>query len=339
MPSSDHICQLRNLKRFGDAEAANAAAPETHAALLEAIMIAGRSSQPARRRWRHRWNRRPMLLAAALAAIAPALVIVTPGLLSGGGSATQPQSAQAEILHRITAALTDRPGTIVLQIARVHLIPGGFTQRRVTFRYESLTETSANGKEQRTLTSGYGQRPGFQEATDGQLIELYDPSRNTIYVTTPHAWQALVVRNLPHGVRGNSATITFSSPVPTRLSVPEQELRAHLYRLDGRATIDGRPVLRLTPVSRTVAGSRNVVVTFPTIYVSPRTYYPVREVLPAPRHARVSVAEITTWIRYAVLPGTAANRRLISLSALHPQARIVRGARGYVAAQQRATRG
>ncbi len=63
--------------------------------------------------------------------------------------------------------------------------------------------------------------------------------------------------------------------------------------------------------------------TFPTVYVSPSSYYPIREVTLAPAGAKVHVVGVINWLRYKVLPATAVNQRLVSLTARHPGARTV----------------
>jgi len=337
MPNPNQIEGLRELKPIEDAQAASSASASAHAELVEAI-IASPRAEAISVRPRRRWDRRPLLLAASLAAIAAVLVITVPGLLTGSGSATLPESAQAAILHRIAAALAHRPGTIVVQVEKVHLIPGGgLTRRNVTLTDESITETSSSGRQERTLMTDSGQRRGFVVATNRNLMEIYDPTRATIYATTVRAWLAVILGHLPKGVRPNS-TAVGDSPTPGRTSIPEQQLRQGIYRLGGRTTIDGRPALKLIPIPQRQPGSQGTEL-LPAVYVSPSNYHPIREVLRTPSEAGgYGPAMVTNWTRYSVLPATRANERLVLLGALHPHTRVVRGALSYIAAQRRANK-
>jgi hypothetical protein len=331
MPETELIVLLRELQPIEDRAAAETASADTHANLFAAIIAESYGAdQPTVRHSVRRSGHRPLVLAGALAALVAVLLIAAPGLLSDGDPATQPQSAQAAILRRIAATLAHRPGTVVVQVERLHLIPGGFTRQNLTFTYRSVIETSSGGQEERGLTSTSEQRAGFQMAGHGKLIEIYDPGRATIYITTLRAWQALTLGHLPDRKRASTATTSDPTPVPGRASIPEQELRQHLYRIGGNTRIDGRRVLKLVPVQ----AARGELL--PTIYVSPRSYYPVREITPAPPHARVRIAEVTNWLSYEVLPADRQSQSLVSLTAQHPHSKIVRGAQAYIEAQQRA---
>jgi hypothetical protein len=278
-------------------------------------------------------NRQPLLLATALATIVAVLLILTPGLLSGGDSATQPQSAQAAILHRIAAALTRKPGTIVIQDQNFTvwstigapdkpLLSGGGT---------TITETSANGAEE-VVFSAPRFAPGFQAVSAGDARQLYDPTTKKIYETTLQALKRLVLKRYGPD-SGYQDAISFDPAItPGRTSVFEQELRRGLYKLDGHVTINGRQGLKLAPAHGTVVimdpktGAHQVL---GTVYVTPYGYAPIKEVLSLHHHR----TGVTNWSLYKVLPDTKANHQLVSLTARHPHARIVHGAAAYINAE------
>lgn len=336
MPHADLIT-LRELRPIDDNSAAAAISSETHAELLAAVVASSLLETPRRPRT-VRLNRQRLLLVAALATIVAVLLIVTPGLLSGGNSATQPQSAQAAILDRIAAALTRKPGTIVIQdedfkvwstIGAPHkpLHSGGGT---------TITETSANGAEELVFSATTG-APGFQAVSAGDARQLYDPATKTIYATTLRALKRLVLQRDGPGT-STSDTISFDPAItPGRTSVFEQELRRGLYKLDGQVTIDGRRGLKLAPSHGTVVimdPKTGAHQSLGTVYVTPNGYAPIREVLSL-RHHRTGV---TNWSLYEVLPDTKVNHRLVSLTARHPHARIVHGAAAYVNAETQESR-
>jgi hypothetical protein len=118
----------------------------------------------------------------------------------------------------------------------------------------------------RSPTSNTVTRPGYQEVTAGNTIELYDPANNTIYTTTLQAEQRAII--------------------------------AHIRSTAAPGTYD--PVEQIT-----------------------------RTTLPG-----TTIMVVARWQRYQVLDATPANRRVLSLRALHPSARMVDDARAYVNASQ-----
>ncbi len=349
---------LQQLRAVDDAAAARLASPETHTLLLKAIVAddaeaAGSRTAADRARPRPRRKlgglpRRPLIFGTALTAIAAGLVVLLAGLFSGGG-ATDAPSARAEILHGITAALGHRPGTIVIQQIRLASTVR-FTQDKKrpastsVITTTTVTETSVKGDEQRVLSTTSFQGRGHQQVIAGNSLEFYDSSDDTIYTTTQQALQAATIRRMkrtaPKGSAVGIASVTFTGiggdDAPGRISVFEQQLRQHLYRLDGQTTIDGHPALRLVPSHRAVVlmnpdtGAHQLL---GTVYLAPKTYYPIKEVTNTSNLVPgISDSLVEDWSEYRVLPATTANQRLVSLTALHPHARVVHSADAYLQA-------
>ena len=232
---------------------------------------------------------------------------------------------------------------------------GGFTDKQpVRTAVTSVTETSADGTPLRSLISSSTMRPGFQDLSFGNTIELYDPTTDTIYETTDQALQRAVVaqvqRNAPPGTHVSSGKgtgrvqyaqriVTYPSFAPGSISIPEQQLRAGLYRLGRRTTIDGRPAIELVPTHATVRFGVHSAIreTIDPVYVSPRTFDPIEEVIRFAGGGQKTWT-VMRWPTYRVLPATTANLRRLSLTALHPHARVVRSASGYLQANNAGTR-
>jgi hypothetical protein len=347
MPESDHAQLMRALPEVDDAAAAAMASPETHAELLQGILAAGYPDAERGGR-RHRsapsWSRRPVLLATALAAIVAVLLIVTPGLLSGGSSATQPQSAQAQILHRIAAALARKPGTILIQklTLRSSSTARGTTNQAPLNTLTTITETPANISNQQVFFSS-SLAPGYQQANGPDTMELYDPATSTIYATTQADW----LRDTDGQAQGATTTgaelnaglmyVAASGEAGAHTNIFEEQLQRHLFKIAGRTTVDGRTALKLVRsrgafiMMNPDSGAFQDV---STVYVSPRSYALIREV--ATTTGGVTV--IANWSLYKALADTAANARMLSLRARHPQARVVHGAAAFVAAENQPTK-
>lgn len=239
-----------------------------------------------------------------------------------------------------------KTGTIVVQkiVLSGTTIQNGQENRPRPFAISEITETSVDGTAQREFTSNSFSRPGFEQVVSGQSIQLYDPLDHTIFETTEAAEQRAVDEEMglsePNRTRSSTASsVQYArfSFVPGLRSVFEQQVLAHQYRVAGRQTIDGRPVLKLVPVrvdqllpAHHRPGS---YASLGTAYVSPRTYDPIEQVIRTKLPGVVSTATVR-WRLYRVLPATSANQRLLSLTALHPQARIVENARAFLRATQ-----
>ena len=368
-----HEPDLSNLKPVNDIEASHYIAAETHTWLSDSITNEPTNEQraahgngfPSPRRgprplesWRGGYWRgapRRVMLATVLAATVVALIVLLPGLLTNDGSVTQPAAAQAQILHRISTALSRRPATILIQRMRTQFLSSqpGEAPKSTFGPVTSLIidEASRDGSVQRSFSTSSETRPGFEQLSAGNSLQTYDPLNNTIYETTVAAWKAAVVHsfkfpplsNGPHS--GSSSTFySYSSPDstgPGQLSVFEQQLRQHLYRLGKETTVDGRPALTLVPVQSSIkvssTGSGSAREYLGTVYVSPTTYYPIKEVTPVPPAGsplgtgpRTVTTIVDDWSEYTILTVNQTNVALVSLTARHPHAQIVHGATGYL---------
>lgn len=246
-------------------------------------------------------------------------------------------------------------GTIVAQriTFTAMTIQNTRTEHPAPFVVTSIAETSADGTLQRSYTSNSFTRPGYQEVMVGSTLQLYDPADNTIYVTTQQAQQRAIIaqvrRTAPKGAHISVGTASLSSEsyspsppasVPARTSVFERLLRSGQYRLAGRTTIDGRAALKLVQTRTTVlplAPQHGRLQSLATVYVAPRSYDPIEEIVRSTLPG-LTTSVVSRWQSYRVLPATAANQRLLSLTARHPSARVVRNARAYLLASQSETR-
>jgi hypothetical protein len=234
-------------------------------------------------------------------------------------------------------------GTIVVEVTRMAFATNPTANGDAAPSATQVTTTRSITYRQTSFTEDSLMRPGYQQDQTGDSLELYDPSDNTIYVTTQHAWVAAVTRqfekNQPKGTETSSGTgvsFTYSpSYTPGRMSVYEQQLHAHRYKLAGHARIDGRVALKLAPARRAVPLSAHsgAHVVLGTVYVEPGTYDPIEEITHTTFGPGLgSTTLVETWLVYKVLPATAANLKLVSLTARHPSARVVHSATGYLAA-------
>src|SRR5579875_241532 len=84
-----------------------------------------------------------------------------------------------------------RTGTIVVQQITMSFITTthGRTSHPRSLSNTTINETSADGGEQRSLTSSSFTRPGFEQVIAGNTIEVYDPVDNTVYATTERGEQ------------------------------------------------------------------------------------------------------------------------------------------------------
>jgi hypothetical protein len=257
--------------------------------------------------------------------------------------------AAAAVLVLALLVHGSRKGTIVVQrIAfSATTVQNGKSNRPAPFSIVEITETSADGTDERDLTSNTFGRAGFQQVVAGQTIELYDPIDNTIFVTTAageqRAFDQQATLNTPTGSHTTTtvrlrAVRSFASG---RRSVYEQQLAAGQLTVAGRVSIDGRPALKLVqsratrlPVLNNNSGAYK---SLGTMYVTPQTYDPIEEIIRS-NLPGITETVLDRWQTYRVLPATTANRRLISLTALHPHARIIHSATGYFRASQSDTR-
>jgi hypothetical protein len=324
----------------------------------------------ARRRQRPGYRRihRSMIMSALLAGGIVAGLLLLAGALSGQGP-TIAVPAQAAVLRGALDALDAGPGTILVESYDT-LWPAMGGQPPFEQHQEVIYETPAGSGAQNFLTS-YG--PNTTETvTMNGVTEDYDPSDNTIYTavdinqcgcnitpgSTPGtyivrlvkirgakpgtvAWeqnehppqpltitapQAQALRDgsamLNAGIRPDGAPtrlqIVAAYRVPSETDSIRTQLQEHKLKLNGTMTIDGRDAIALS----TADGSAKY-------YVEPGTYYPIRTMLQNPGGGLLT----TTFSQYQVLPDTAANQTLLSLTARHPGARIDTSHADYVAAE------
>jgi hypothetical protein len=213
----------------------------------------------------------------------------------------------------------------------------------------TITETSAAGTEQRSFTSSSFTRPGFQQVAAGKTLQLYDPVDNTVYVTTEQAQQRATVEQMkasaPKGATVNvgvgklqAVSANGVSYAPGGTSVYEQWLHDGSYKLVGRTTIDGAVALKLiqsNPTRLPVPSPSGRFASTTIVYVTPGSYDPI-ETVNRTKLPGVLAISATRWHTYRVLPATAANKRLLSLTARHPQARVVHNAMAFLRATQSA---
>jgi len=132
------------------------------------------------------------------------------------------------------------------------------------------------------------------ESISGTTVQWWDPRTNTIHQETAP---------------------TPGMPFDNALVDARAALRDGRAQVVGTATLDGRPVYKIEFLPKDgSAGSRDLVA-----YVDQNTYRPLMLDDPQ-RNGRVIHLRVTA---FEYLPATDANMRLLSLTALHPDARVV----------------
>lgn len=116
--------------------------------------------------------------------------------------------------------------------------------------------------------------------------------------------------------------ITAAYRVPSDTSAIQARLQHHQLTVDGLTTIDGRPALKLVSPADS---SQDLSTQY---YVDPQTYAPIKNVFRSGGDL-----SIITFHRYEVLPDTPRNRKLLSLTARHPTARVDNSHADYVKAE------
>ncbi len=275
---------------------------------------------------------------AAVVAAAAVMVI----LLSPFGSASERLNVQQTrmILRGAAAGLAVSPGAVLHTTAvGEELVDGDRVVAR--WRVQEWLGTSRPYDVRAIFSPTHGQARETA-MVDGRL-QLYDPQRDTVY--TGQAPPTHTLRSLGGG--RYRLTEIDATRATTISAAQVRALR------DGRDTLtvyDGRPVL--VPYSALESQPLNVRVTalslihsphphvrrgvtfngraaievfgtgvIPTLrneyYVAPHTYAPLG--LIQRLHGTTSIERFTT---YRLLPGTVANRSLVTLPGAHPQAKI-----------------
>jgi hypothetical protein len=116
--------------------------------------------------------------------------------------------------------------------------------------------------------------------------------------------------------------ITAAYRVPSDTAAIQAALEHHQLTVDGLTTADGRPALKLATPSHPLSNPST------EYYVDPGSYAPIKTV-----SRSGGDLSIITFHRYEVLPDTPGNRRLLSLAARHPTARIDNSHADYIKAE------
>lgn len=337
--------------------------------LLQRAMSAAPEPSP---HTRARQRRRVGILAIAVAGVVAIALVLTAGLQGPAGTGTQP--AAAAIVRNVERELATVPGTIVVERSfSTSQEPNKPVSRSSDY---SVTEAVPNSTVQNSLED---LRPfgGVSASIDGDE-EMYLPQTNTIYISNPYTSyihpdtrpgtyvyragrgsptpaapafdRSFILTStevqslesgrtmlLPHQLAdGHFKLEIYTLPrLPaTEAGVIRNELKRHQLHFDGRVTLEGRRVYRFV--------ENNPNQQFSTrLYVDVGTYAPIKLVVkaPGPRGTTGGTRNTTLWSDYKVLPITAQNKRLLSLRALHPNARIDRNRADFLRAQHDIGRG
>jgi hypothetical protein len=320
--------------------------------------------QPSRRR--HRLvpgplgRRRLIAFAVALAAVAGVALLLTN---QRGPTPRRPTAAKVRAILRGAAAGLAVPAGAVLHTADTGLetfSTGGWTRWS-----DELWQETSYPYDQRIIrhVSFSSTHPVSQEwAIVDNVMQLYYPDRNTIYANEPAPYTIrpgtragrylltptdaknpptiTITANQLRGLREGQDTIIWTgshqvSVVPYR-SILHQSFLVSIRKTalallrSGRAQVlydvqfAGRAAIEISRPGPIPVIRREIY------YVAPRTYQPLGLV------QRV-VGETTTtrFTTYRLLPGTVANRALVTLVGAHPSARVDTTAADYNAAANR----
>ena len=337
------------------------------AAIAERVLATAPASPGSRpRRTRPRWALPRVGLALAPVAAA-VIVLFLAGTFSGpDSSGTQPAAAA---VIRATARALDPRGAIFIEN---QTYVSGPTVHGHPYTLRQVTETPAGPGPQNVLTTTddpralapHDRRPMSGWSYVGGEQAFYIPATTTIYETSiwgPYLHPGprpgtFVYRYAPgastyatHPVtvtagqrrallKGQAAILLTSKQVGSKVKIgplkvqppnrgPDytQYVRAaianHVLHFAGKTTVDGRPALELA--------GKTTDATAPElhIYLDPATHLPFEEV-DSVGTRRQQVIHITL----RRLPITPTNERLLSLRALHPNARIDHSHRDYLRA-------
>jgi hypothetical protein len=247
--------------------------------------------EEAREHHRLRVRRRATLLVAA------ALILAFLGLgidrLARGGGDTQAQPPAP------TASLVSRGAVTYEKVETIKIATGFPTQRRIVqiwsttdapTTYRELLETTDHP----SLEVGAG--PGHGLIGAEQIVYLYEPSSDTIYLTGAYP-------------------ATPAPPVRTTIS-PASQFQRFVHGPDthllGTRTLDGHTVY----VVKTRQGQTEPVQA--TLYIDRHTYQPIMTVTTSP-----DLRIIRRVLASKTLPATPQNLNLTTLAAAHPHARTL----------------
>jgi hypothetical protein len=304
-----------------------------------------RSPRRARRRERHLI---PSAVALVTVVAGVALLIIS----SGSPGPGLPGVAEARAMLRGAVAGLAVPAGAVLHTADtgVQPFPNG---RSTRWREQTWQETSRPYSE-RYIFSPAGRRSQQYAVTAGRL-QLYDPQRNTIYTNEspppymvrpaaragryllkPEGARTITITaSQLRGLRDGQDTIVISNrpfvaPYSSLVNAPLDIRTTALSLLhSGHAHVDdhvkfaGRAALEISGRGRVPAIQNSY-------YVTPRTYQPLG--LVQRFHGTTVTLRFTA---YQLLPGTVANRALVTLAGARPSAGVDTSAADFNAAFNR----
>jgi hypothetical protein len=377
---------ISRLNPISDADAARAVSAPTLAELAAAI-VATPAPPQTRRRGRlgvsPRRMRRPMLTLAVVAGVLAALVLGLTGVLSGR---TEPQLADAAVLRGAAAALAHPPGSIVidfdsdvqktnprfLRFAPGYKPPQGIQTGR--WSNHEITQTPVgNGPQNEVNLGGPSVTNGVQVGEVNGNNELYDPTTNTVYVSSQYgsditagAKPGTFVYTQPklHSAPPGSAAAQENAHRPPPLTITAAQARAlrdgtSQVQILGSAEHPNTYRMKITPALRVPSTTAQIQsqlkagklkVAGPTtidgrkaikLTSSHGPYGYEYDVAPGTYYPirqvfrSRGITVTTIYSEYRVLPATPANQQLLSLAARHPGARIDHTPADYQAAQAR----
>jgi hypothetical protein len=263
-PTVDEL-PIDALKRLDDEEAAQLVSRQALTELQEAILAT--AAAPARRRVGRRagrraaraGTRRPLLALAATGAVA-AVVLVVSGVFSGGPADTQP--ADAAVVRGALAALAQPPGSIVIETYRglerenpklLQYAPGYRPRGIQTTRWgqREITETPAgHGPQNEVNLGGPSVNGGVEIGEVNGNNELYDPKRNTVYISSQYG------ADIKPGPRPGTFVLTLPKPPKAPAGSAAAQQNAHMpppltiTAAQARALRDGTAAVDVVPDNR-----------------------------------------------------------------------------------------
>lgn len=246
---------------------------------------------------RSRRRRHVVAMGVVLAAAAAAAVVIT-----RPATPNRPASVPARAILRGAAAGLAVPRGAVLHTAftSVQTFKTGASSRSRAEAWQAFSPPY----DARYVSRLPGRAARETAVSAGRLL-LYDRARDTIYTHTPRSLTAPVQR--PPDVRATALALVRSA---------HARVREHV-RFAGRAATE-------------VSGPGAIPGSRVSYYLAPRTHRPLGLV------TRVTGETVTVrFTGYRRLPGTVADRRLVTLTGAHPSARIDASAAAYKAALAR----
>lgn len=234
---------------------------------------------------RNRRHRQLMVATRLTVAAAVVAVAATVGVSVFGAAGTGPQNANAAILHRVSLAIT--PQTDVILHEQTTNTIG---DQEWNYEFWQLSDPPYTGR----VIKG-----GVESGFSGDTMATYDPTSNTIQEQTYQ-----------------------SQPFDDPVAQLRQLLNDGDAQIVGTTTIDGQAVYEIQ------AHSTDNMLFNGTIYVDQNTYQPVVAKIQQNSydcgHATpCSGLETIHFVAYEYLPDTPANQALVSITAQHPDARVI----------------